>query len=136
MKQLQTFDSIYFRGKIHLEDGTQNYLVLQPMYRYFIRVSGVGTGNYIYLWKSKGLSGENITAPTTRDCSLNPQLSYFDNKTRVEFKGSYLKKSKVTRNPGKVVNMYIVYKISKNFNISSYSTLENCFFIQHQMQLL
>ena len=72
MKKLQTFDSIYFRGKSHFEeDGTQNDLVFQPMYRYFKRVAGVGTGNYIYFWKSKGLSNENITAPTTNYYSLN-----------------------------------------------------------------
>ena len=36
------FDSIYFRGKSHFEEaGTQNYVVFQPMYRYFKRVSGV-----------------------------------------------------------------------------------------------
>ena len=35
-KKLQTFDSIYFRGKCHFEeDGAQNYLVFQPMHRYF-----------------------------------------------------------------------------------------------------
>ena len=43
---LQTFDSIYFRVKSHFEeDGTQNYLVFQPVYRYFKRVAGVGSGN-------------------------------------------------------------------------------------------
>ena len=32
--KLQTFDSSYFRGKSHFEeDGTQIYLVFQPMYR-------------------------------------------------------------------------------------------------------
>ena len=60
------------------------------MYRYFKRVSGVGTGNYIYFWKSKGSSDENITTPTKSDYSLNLQLSYIGNKTRVEFKGSCL----------------------------------------------
>ena len=35
-KKLETVDSIYFRGKIHFEeDGTQNYLVFQPIHRYF-----------------------------------------------------------------------------------------------------
>ena len=29
---------------------------------------------------------------------------------------------------GKVVNIYIVYETNKNFNISSYLTLENCLF--------
>ena len=63
LRKLETFESGYFRGK-RGKDRKQNYLVFQPMYRYFKRVVGVGTGNYIYFWKSKGLSGENITAPT------------------------------------------------------------------------
>ena len=40
------------------------------MYRYFKRVSGVGTGNYIYFWESNRLSDENITVPTS-NYSLN-----------------------------------------------------------------
>ena len=68
-KKLKTFDSSYFRGKDHIEeDDTQIYLVFLPMYRYLKRVVGVGAGNYIYFWKSKGLSDENITS----DYSLNP----------------------------------------------------------------
>ena len=36
LNKLKTFDSSYFIGKSHFEeDGTQNYLVFQPMYRYF-----------------------------------------------------------------------------------------------------
>ena len=32
LKKLQKFDAAYFRGKSHFEeDGTQNYLVFQPM---------------------------------------------------------------------------------------------------------
>ena len=61
MKKLKTIDSSYFIGKSHFEeDRTQKYLVFQPMYRYFNRVRGVGSGNCIYSWKSKGLSDENI----------------------------------------------------------------------------
>ena len=98
------------------------------MYRHFKRTSAVGTGNYICFWKSKGLSDENITAPTTTDYSLNPQLHYLGNKTRVEFKGSCLKQGKITYTHGKITNIYIVYEISKNFNISNYLTQENCLF--------
>ena len=54
-----------------LKKMVHNYLVFQPMLRYFKRITGVGTGNYIYFWKSKGLSNENITAPTTNYYSLN-----------------------------------------------------------------
>ena len=74
------------------------------MYRYFKRVSVVRTGNYIYFWKSKGLSDENITAPTRSDYSLNPQLGYLGNKTRVEFKGSCLKQDKIRYTHRKIVN--------------------------------
>ena len=64
---------IYFRGKSKFEeDGTQNYLIFQPIYRYFKRVSGLGSGSYIYFRKYKGLSYENITASNTSDYSLNP----------------------------------------------------------------
>ena len=129
LKKLQTFYSIYFIGKSHIEDnGTQNYLVFQSMYIYFKRVSGVDSGNYIYFWKSKGLSDENITAPTTNDYSLNPQLSYLGTKTRAKFKKSCLKQNKITCDRGKIANIYNVYEISKNYDISSYLTLENCFF--------
>ena len=52
LKILQKFDTAYFRGKCYFEeDGTQKYLVFQPMCRYFKRIAGVGTGNYIY-WSS------------------------------------------------------------------------------------
>ena len=51
-KKLQTFDSSYFIGKSHFEeDGIQNYLVFQPMSRYFKRVSGAGNGNYILFFE-------------------------------------------------------------------------------------
>ena len=49
-------------------------------------------------------------------------------KTRVKFYGSCLKQDKATYNYGKPVNIYIVYEISKNYNISNYPTLENCLF--------
>ena len=44
------------------------------MYIYFKRISGVGCGNHIYFWVSKGLSDENVTAPTTSDYIPNPQF--------------------------------------------------------------
>ena len=65
LKKLKTFDSSYFIGKSNFEeDDTQDHLVFESMYRYFKRVVGVGPGNCIYYWKSKGFSDENITAPT------------------------------------------------------------------------
>ena len=37
--RLQAFDSSYFRDKNHFEnDGTQSYLIFQPMYKYFKKI--------------------------------------------------------------------------------------------------
>ena len=69
-------------GKSHSEEhGIPNYLVFQPMYRYFKRVNGAGTGNYIYFWKSKGLPDENIIGPNTSNYSLSLQLNHLGTKT-------------------------------------------------------
>ena len=68
---METFDSIYFCGKSHFEnDGTQNYLVFQTVYRYFKTV-GANDSN-ISSWKSKGLFDESIKPPTTSNKILNP----------------------------------------------------------------
>ena len=88
-----------------LKKMVHNYLVFQPMLRYFKRITGVGTGNYIYFWKSKGLSDENTTAPTTIDYSLNPLLSYLGTKTKVEIKLRCLRQDKITYDHGKVGNI-------------------------------
>ena len=52
MKKLKAFDKSYFRGKNHFEeDGTQNYLVCQPIKRYFKIFSA--NDNNISTWESK-----------------------------------------------------------------------------------
>ena len=64
LKKLKTFDSGYFIIKNYFEeDGTQNYLVFQPMHRY-VKITNK---NYIPSWKSKGLSDETITSYATSD---------------------------------------------------------------------
>ena len=128
LKKLQEFDAVYFRGKSHFEeDGTQNYSVFQPMYRYFKRITGAGSGNYIYFWKSKGFSHERLDSIIASNYTVTPELSFYGTKTRVEFNGSCLKQDKVAYNHETIVNIYTVYEISKNYNISSYPTLANCF---------
>ena len=128
LKKLKTFDSSYFIGKSHFEeDGTQNYLVFQPMYRYVKKITGVGNGSYIYYWKSKGLSDERINSIKTSDYGITPYLSYYNtNKVGVRFDGGCLKQDPDSLFHGGIVNVYNVYKISKKNNISDYPTLENC----------
>ena len=54
LKKLKTFDLSYFIGKSHFEeDGKQNYLVFQPIIRYF---KIIANKKFISSWKSKGLS--------------------------------------------------------------------------------
>ena len=129
LKKLQKFDSPYFRGKSNFEeDGTQNYFAFQPMYRYFKKITGVGSGNYIHFSKSKGLSNERLDSITASNHKITPELSFYGTKITVEFDGSCLKQDKVTYTHGKIVNIYIAYEISKNYSISTYPTLENCLF--------
>ena len=80
MNRLKTFDSSYFIGTIHFgEDGTQNYLVFQPLYRYFEMITNT---DYISSYIS------------TCDNILTPALNYYGTKTRVKFTGSCLKQPK------------------------------------------
>ena len=74
------------------------------------------------------MSDENITALNTSDYTLNSELSLFGIKTKGGFNGSCLKQDKSTYYHGKVLNIYIVYDISRNINISDYQTRENCLF--------
>ena len=129
LKKLKTCHSSYFKDKSHFEEeGTRNYLVFQPMYKYFKKIAGVGSGNYIYFLKSKGLSDERLDANTASNYSITPELSFYGTKTRVEFNVSCLKQDKVTYSHGTIVNIYMVFEISKKYNISSYPILENCLF--------
>ena len=104
------FDLSYFGGKSHFEDdGTQNYLVFQPICRYF---KMIGNTKHISAWKSKGLSDESIKPPAASSDSLAPLLSYIGVRPRVKFDGQFLKQNKVTFTHGKIVNIYIVFEIN------------------------
>ena len=107
VKKLKTFDLIYLKDKSHFEEnGTQNYLVFQPIQRCFKRIVGVGNGNYIYYWKSKRLSDERINCIKISDYGIIPYLSYYDtNKIRVKFDGGCLKQDLGSLFHGGIVNV-------------------------------
>ena len=66
--------------KYHFEeDGTQNYLVFQPINRYFKVLANT---LYISSWKSKGLSDETIKPPVTSDNILTPLIDCLGNTIR------------------------------------------------------
>ena len=74
------------------------------------------------------MSDKKINSIETSNHSTTPNLSDSGTKTKVDFKGSCLKQDTVTFNHGTIIDIYLVYEISKNFTISRYPTLENCFF--------
>ena len=124
-KKLKTFDSSYFRGKSHFEeDDTQNYLVFQPINRYFKVMANT---QYISSWKSKGLSAGSITPPATSDNSLAPTLSYYGTKTRVKFTGSWLKQPKPSYTHKTIVNIYIIYELGASSSHNNNPTLKKLF---------
>ena len=105
LNQLKTFNSSYFIGKSHFDEGgTQNYLVFQPMYRYFKLTTNT---LYSLSWQSNGLSNENIDPPNT---NFSPLIDYVGNKIRVKFTGSCLKQSnKISYTHKTIVNYYYYY---------------------------
>ena len=126
LKKLKSFDSSYLIGKSRFEeDGTQNYLVFQPINRYF---KNIGSGNYIYYWKSEGLPDEKINSIKTSDYGINPKLNYYGTKTRVEFNGSCLKHDKITHTHGKIVSIYIVYELTVSNSDDNNPTVKNSLF--------
>ena len=127
IKKLQIFDLGYFRGKSYFEeDGTQNYLVFQPIIRYFRMIANT---KYIPSWKSKGLFDETITPYATCDNSLTPLIDHYGSKVRLKFNKDCLKQpNNLTYDYGHRVNVYIVYELGASSSNVSDLTLKSCLF--------
>ena len=115
----------YFIGKSHFEeDGRQNYLVFQPLFRYFKLNVKTDT---ISSWKSKGLSDETIEPLSTSN--IGPKIDHYDSgKSRVKFIWGYLKQAKVSCTHKAIVNIYIVYELGVASSNINDPTLKNCLF--------
>ena len=98
------------------------------MRKYFKLNTIVAVIDLVLSWRFKGISNESIKPPTTSDNSLNPRLSYYGTKIRVQFTGSCLKQPKFTFTHKKVVNIYIVYELGASSSHISNPTLINCLF--------
>ena len=89
LKKLQKFDAAYFRGKSYFhDDGTQNYLVFQSIYKY-LKASG-GLNNNISSWKSKRLSDKEIKSFTVSGSSTALEIAYTGDRIMVKFEGNCL----------------------------------------------
>ena len=117
----------YFIGKSRFEeeDGVQNYLVFQPIRRYFKIIANT---KYISSWKSKGLSDKTITPYATSDNSLTPLIDHYGSKVRVKFKDCLKQSNKLTYEYWSRVNIYIVYELGASSSNDNDPTLQNCLF--------
>ena len=116
----------YFIGKSHFEeDGAQNYVVFQPLNKYFKLVANAKS---ISSWKSKGLSDETIKPPATSDNTLTPLIDYCGNKVNVKFYGTILRQPEMSYTHGTTVNIYIVYELGTFSSHTDDPTLQNCLF--------
>ena len=122
LKKINNFDTPYFRSKNYFDDdGTQNYLVFQPVYKYFDAV-----GFEIVSWKSKGLFNEEISF-VMNSKGAAPKIVYDNARIRVKFNGNLLKQNITTCNHRPILNIYIVYRLSHATKDSSV-TLQNSLF--------
>ena len=101
-----------FIGKSHFEeDGTQNYLVFQPMYRFFKKLAILALFHHGNL---KDSLMKIFSPPTAPDISLTPALSFYGTKERVKFTESSLKQDNIAYTHEKRVIIFIVYAFMPN----------------------
>ena len=58
--------------------------MIHKIIQYFSQCTDtLNSGNHIYYWKPKGLSGKRINSIKTRDYGITPKLNNYGTKTRV-----------------------------------------------------
>ena len=72
MVKLETYDSSFFYQSYFFNDGSQNFLIFQPILNTFMMSAGLT--ETIAVWQSNGLSNEEIRPPTTPNNRLSPKL--------------------------------------------------------------
>ena len=125
--KLKIFDSSYYNGKKYFEEGGKpNYIIFQPLIKYFKLIDNT---KYISSWESKGLYNETITPYATSDNSLTPLIDHYSSKIRLKLNKSCLKQlNKLIYSYGRQVNVYIVYELGASGSSDSNPTLKNFLF--------
>ena len=116
----------YFRGKNYFdEDGTQNYLVFQGVYKYFENVDASKTIIKFYAnsWKSKGLSDEKISSASG---FKRPFIEHTNARIKLKFDKSILIQ-KLSTFLRLIATCYVVNKLNPRTN-SSNIVVENVLF--------
>ena len=128
LKKLKKFDAACYRGKNSFgEDGTQNYLVLQGAYKYFvdIDVSKTLIKFRANSWISKGLSDEKISSVTGFE---RPFIEFTNTRIKIKFDESILIQ-KLSNSLGLIANYYIVYRLGPRTSNSTI-VLENFYLVK------
>ena len=75
--KLETYDLSLFIGQSYFNnEGSPNYVIFQPPYCTLKALSNI---EKVVSWKSKGLSDEKLTTPTTAGNSLCPSINWYEN---------------------------------------------------------
>ena len=74
------------------------------------------------------MNNVKIESVKTNNYLLNPRMDVYDMKIKINFNGSFLNRCPPTILHGSIVNIYIVYEITSNYNDSNYPTIGDCLF--------
>ena len=129
LKKLKTLNLSYFTGKNYFGSDNINYLVFEVSLTY-LNFYGDSLGGPVLSWKSKGVFKEIIKAPRSNNKILSPitENIFSPQKIKLKFNGSCLIQDQITYTPQTIVNICIVYEITKKKTIIDYPALENCLF--------
>ena len=110
-------------------DNNINYLVFEVSLKY-LNFYDDSFYKPVLSWNSKGVPKEIIKAPRSSNNILSPttENTLDHQKIKLTFNGSCLVQDQITYTPQTIVNIYIVYEITKKNSISDYPTFENCLF--------
>ena len=128
LKKPRTYNLSLFIGQSYFfNDGEQLYLKFQPRYYTLKRL---GDTEKVVPSKSKGLSAEKRTTPTTNDDILSPSVKWYrDSNFCLTFKGSYLKQKNATFTPPNKIIYFIFYEFNTwSWDLNSNFTLNHCLF--------
>ena len=103
--EIQKNGGMYFEN-----DGSQNYLVFQPIYSFFTKSGSIT--ETIIAFKSRGLPDKIIKPPSTSDNRPASKLKWIHNsEIAIKFDGGCFKQDKETFSPKNVINLFIAYRL-------------------------
>ena len=103
-------NSILNGARYFTEDGSQNYLLFQLVFKYFWTFTGT---DKFCAWKSKGLWEKSIKVLLLSGNSFVPKLTFiYKRRIGAKFKGNcVIQNNNISFTHRNVVNLFIVFKL-------------------------